>query len=152
MKLNEKDNKRFWSKVEKTDECWNWIAGGAWGYGYFWLNGKNRRANRLSWVMEYGEIPGGQQVCHTCDNRLCVNPKHFFLGTMKENMEDKMQKNRQARGSMVFGAKLDDDKARYIRQLRKDTGISYPKMSKMFGLNEKTLWSLINNLTWKHVV
>ena len=87
--------KRFWDKVEKTDGCWMWTASTFNdGYGKFKFEGKNRRAHRMSWIIENGEIPEGMLVMHSCDNPLCVNPSHLSLGTPKENTRDMVNKNR----------------------------------------------------------
>jgi len=93
--------KRFWGKVQKTDSCWIW-TGGTNGHGYGSLvidhTGNHRiYAHRLSWIIHYGEILNGLQVLHKCDNPLCVNPEHLFLGTQKDNMDDMMAKGRKAK-------------------------------------------------------
>ena len=92
---------RFWSKVEKKEanECWNWQTGKGWnGYGQFFIDKKNIRAHRFSYEMHHNrKIAPGLIVMHTCDNRACVNPAHLVEGTARENIQDKVNKNRQAR-------------------------------------------------------
>lgn len=81
---------RFWSKVEKTEGCWNWTAGKTHdGYGTIQAYGKVRRAHRLSYVMLKGMIPDGMSVDHICHNRACVNPDHLRLATHKQNHENR---------------------------------------------------------------
>lgn len=93
--LTSKEAHRFWSKVSKSSECWNWSAyRGKTGYGVIGFRGKVVRAHRLSFTVHKSGIPQGMCVLHTCDNPACVNPAHLWLGTQTENCEDKCAKGR----------------------------------------------------------
>lgn len=88
---------RFWSKVDKTggpDACWPWTAGQSHGYGTIKRGETNLVASRVAYEMTKGPIPGDTLACHTCDNPLCCNPDHIFLGAHQDNMDDRMAKGR----------------------------------------------------------
>lgn len=78
---------RLFSKVEKTDSCWNWKGAtrGKNGYGAVKVDGKVVSVHKLFYVKYKGEIPEKLLVSHTCNNKLCVNPDHLKLVTAKEN-------------------------------------------------------------------
>ena len=87
---------RFWSKVEKSDGCWEWNATrNHRGYGKFRDTPHSEvGSHRFSYVLHYGPIPEGMEVMHSCDNPPCVNPDHLSLGTSKDNAEDRTAKRR----------------------------------------------------------
>lgn len=142
---------RFWSKTNKNtiSGCWEWIACRG-RYGKFKYNGKDILAHRMAWILTNGDIPFGMCICHKCDNRLCVNPDHLFLGTNADNSKDMVRKNRQAKGSKQGLAKLNESLVREIRNKR-SSGVSYRDLSLEYNVHEGTLNYILNNRSWKHV-
>lgn len=147
---------RFWSKVLILGEndCWMWLGiKTRSGYGQFYMRllGKPKtwRANRIAYMFTYGTISINDLVCHTCDNRLCVNPKHLFLGTAADNYEDARSKSRHTHGEKVGSSKLTPTLVREIKSLFGT--ISSYEASKKYGVSPGTIRNVWNGKTWKHI-
>lgn len=147
------DETRFRSKYEVNElsGCWEWL-GGRYddGYGMFRFGGTTGQAHRYSWELSHGEIPDSALVCHSCDNPSCVNPEHLFLGTPGVNMEDKVQKGRQAKGVEFSSAKLTDASVLEIRNLVHG-GAKRVLVADQFGVSSALISLVCTGKTWKHV-
>lgn len=133
------------SKLDEDTGCWNWSkCVQSNGYGRVRHDGRTAYAHRLSYLMLVGEIPDGFDVCHTCDNRRCVNPDHLFVGTRKDNMQDAVSKGRQASGDVLPQTKLRGDAAmRALEQIHK--GRLYADIAKDFGVTRTSIGRLARN-------
>lgn len=135
---------RFWKKVVKTEYCWEWTSWKTNGYGRFHYKGKKIRAHRMAWFLTYGDwVDSDTHVLHKCDNPLCVNPDHLFLGTNDDNIADKIQKGRS-------GFKLTVENVIEIKQLLK-SGEKQSVIAKKFGLSSKHVWRIATGENWSHV-
>src|SRR5258708_24762522 len=89
------------------------------GYGQFTVKQKNYISHRLVYSLVKGD-PGELKVCHSCDNRICCNPKHLWLGTNQDNMDDAKSKGRTLVGIKNPRATLTEDQVRAIKRLLKE--------------------------------
>ena len=145
---------RFMEKVNKTSTCWLWKASlNRLGYGQFSINNKMKKAHRYSYELFVGEIPEGMKVLHKCDIRNCVNPKHLFIGTQNDNVLDMCKKGRNVFVPQPADknpmAKLTWEIVEEMRNMRKTTGLSYMKISKLFNISQMTAFRAITGESWK---
>lgn len=145
---------RFMQRVKKTDGCWIWIAGkDSDGYSSFraTINGVlHKRGHRASYAMFKGEIGDGMQVLHSCDNPGCVNPDHLFLGTIDDNMKDKIAKGRARvpKGEESVHAVLSEKQAQAILLDARP----YTAIAADYGVTASTVGNIKNRESWRHLV
>lgn len=137
---------RFETKYipEPSSGCWLW-EGAVWmgkRYGAFWIDkffnkGRMTSAHRASIFLYKGIDPKGMEVCHVCDNTLCVNPNHLFLGTHQDNMIDMVKKDRHVcvkqklTSSQIEEAKIMRKNLMQVKDIADVFGISRSHMSRI---------------------
>jgi len=144
---------RFWVKIvipEDNNQCWIWKAAtNSKGYGVIGLQGKLKLAHRVSFEIANGEIPEGMLILHQCDNRLCCNPSHLFLGTHLDNMADMVAKGRQASGEKNARSKLTIEAVKEMRSLYLNGNYSFKKLGEEFGISSTSTRGIIRGDYWK---
>jgi len=154
------DAERFWSKVNKSGDCWEWTASfNTTGRGQFRLNGMMVLAHRLSYMMNHPitiDLMEGHReilVCHRCDNPKCVNPSHLFLGSYADNNRDKEAKGRgnPPKGEKHGHSKLTEDDVREIRTRYANGGVLQRQLALEYGVWQRTIGRIINRETWSHI-
>lgn len=150
---------RFWSKCipEPNSGCWLWTAAlFANGYGKLTFEGKTRYAHRVAYQLASGRRPRKRQyVCHTCDNRMCVNPDHLVLATARWNVRDMHAKGRASHGPVPFGsahhnAKLTERDIPVIRTLAA-WGVPVGRLAKLYRIGHNTTKRVVDGSGWSHV-
>lgn len=139
----------WWMPLTEVS-CWLWIGPNfVSGYGQICdpETKKNRKSNRVSFELYNGPIPEGQCVCHRCDNKWCVNPDHLFLGTSKENTDDKVRKGRQNRGLTHGMVKLSEESVRAIRA----SSESLTFLGHKHNVTAQNIFRIKHRKTWRHI-
>ena len=145
--LSEKIEKNIIRLTESG--CWIWMSSlNKGGYGKTGLGtGSHLSAHRVSYENKFGPIPKDKFALHICDIRCCVNPDHIFLGTQKENMADKVKKNRQAKGEKHGMRKLTEAQVVEIKSTTKRA----ITLAKEFNCSATTIRQIKSGLYWKHL-
>lgn len=117
--------------------------------GYPQVNRNDRRmsAAKFLYEKENGPLPFGTVLRHECDNRLCVNPSHLVPGTHSENVKDRVERRRSARGTSNGRTKINESMVLVIRNATLPISI----LSRATGLDPKAIRNIKNGKSWSHV-
>ena len=144
---------RFWRKVNKSSDCWNWTGHITLrGYGQIKTKRYDRKrysivASRYSLFLKTGILDSGLFACHTCDNTKCVNPNHLFWGTPQDNQIDCILKNRR---EVRY---KDYDDARKIRE-EISKGKTYEEIAsigKKYGISPSISRAIKYGTKWAYI-
>ena len=163
-------SERFWSMVLKTDnpnDCWIWVGSilpkPSLPYGRIFIQRIGRRnlsdlTHRVSWKLHFGPIPDSMCILHSCDNPKCVNPKHLFLGTRKDNSKDMIKKGRgywpgnnsgiNSYGEARPAHKLGWDQIAEIRQRYSFRKTTMKDLAIKYKVSKTTIFLILHNKAW----
>ncbi len=119
------------------------------GYGAIRVGAKTLVVTRVILGLDSGD---GRLALHSCDRPPCVERGHLSIGTHAENMAQSSARGRHDRGSRQHSAKLDEVQVAALRAVKRTGVFENSELAKWFGLNPKTVWDIVNGLTWRHVV
>jgi hypothetical protein len=167
---------RFDPLVDKSggpEACWPWLGIiESTGYGRLTDFRKKHSAHRLAYIFEHGEIPEGKHICHSCDNRRCVNPAHLWAGSARENMQDMLAKGRRKAGTSHVNtpkgeaqhlSKLTEADVLAIRAAWSNLRSTGSKMHRginpasiaglaiQYGVSRSAVYAVVSRKTWKHI-
>lgn len=141
--------KTRFEKVDKKQngDCLEWAGCLCNGYGVMTYKSKSYKAHRLAYELHNGVKIGNKVVRHTCDNPKCVNPSHLILGSHADNINDRDERNRTAKGENAGRAKLTNNDAVKIREMR-EQGMTYASIAKSYPVCETSIRSVCLKLTY----
>lgn len=161
----EKLRSRFWAKVAQrgADDCWEWQGlKNHRGYGTIGIRypGKawsiHRRASRVAYELTKGPVLEGLNCLHRCDNPSCVNPDHLFLGTIKDNTQDMIEKGRSKlmiyrRGQENPAVKITPEQVREIRAKYEPGKYGCKRLAQEYPITYQQVWLIVTGKCWAHI-
>ena len=161
--------KRFWDKVDvkENNECWNWKAVKSGNYGMFWYKNKMVLSHRMAYALEHNNLSiinhnknyhknnnNFECVLHHCDNPLCCNPNHMYIGNNKDNINDKVTRKRSQKmiGSLNGHSKITEQDVINIRKEyipRKNGGLK--TIAEKYGISVTNIHDIIKRKIWSHI-
>lgn len=152
---------RFEAKIcrEPNSGCWLWAGGiNERGYGIIGLGTRQdgvAKAHRVAWQLFCGEIPDGLNVLHKCDTPACCRPDHLYLGTLRDNSRDAVERGRNFvpnnRGERAKWRKLGWAEVKIIRSYEKRRKRGLGKaLAQRFGCSRSAIYEIWAGRNWAH--
>ncbi len=144
----------FWNRVDMSggvSDCWLWTGPvNHGGYGKTHFNGKEWRANRLSYFLTRGEMPN--LALHRCDTPTCCNPGHIYSGTNQDNDKDRVDRGRsfRPRGILHSQNKYSNEDILKIREMASE-GVSNSEIGKVFKMGATYVYQIVTRKRWTHI-
>lgn len=145
---------RIWEQVRKVGNpraCWLWTGYLKNGYGVISAYDHPLYVHRVVFVVFRGQVPAGMEICHRCDVKTCVRPKHLFAGTQADNMADMRAKGRGSAPPHFYGeahplTTISDADVVEIRRLRSSMSATQRALAKRFGVSQSTIWRIAHGV------
>lgn len=180
MAFSEADRARFARLMGRPDAngCRPWLGScGTEGYGRVGISSLYLGAHRVAYAMHVGLLKDGYCVCHTCDNPICVEPTHLWLGTRADNAADRHAKGRDASGDRsgprLHPEKLPRGDANYMRmhpeiargesnprhkltelqvlEIRASPRANMTALARRYGVTEGAIRHIFDGTRWRHL-
>lgn len=126
------------------------------GYGQVYIaeDRASQPAHRVIYQAHNGPIPKGMDICHTCDNRPCIEITHLFMGTRRDNVHDMMAKGRRVanppKGVNNGISKMTEAKVLLLRKLVRE-GKTATSLGARFGISTVQAWNIATGRQWRHL-
>ena len=144
---------KFFSRLRRVPSgCLEWqgcICGSGSGYGSVWVGGKMQMTHRVAWIIAHGPIHDGECVLHHCDNPLCCDIDHLFLGTLADNTRDMIAKGRAWRIKSGNRGKLTPEEVTEICRVYVPGSREFGQgaLAKRFGVHQTHIgWIVRSNI------
>jgi DNA-binding XRE family transcriptional regulator len=150
---------RYLSKVDRRgpNECWPWMAGTTTKFGYGSFKWKRSSGSDYAHVYTYEQfigpvpLPPNNVIRHTCDNPPCQNPSHLINGTHADNIQDQLDRGRNAFGERNGHAKLTENDVRVIRATYVPKMVTQQFLANQYGVSRETIKDVLLRKVWSHV-
>ena len=150
-RISKSAEERLMKYVVKGDTHWYWSGAKNKGkYGIIWFDGKPGTTHRLSYRTFVGNIPDSKCVLHACGVRWCIKPSHLYLGTNKDNSNDRIRDGNNAQGERHGRSKLTWKSVQEIRSKYDSGKFIQLQLSKMYGVSGPVISQIVNGKIWKN--